>query len=153
MTFNFSMQAIDHVINSASKTFYMSAGLVCLIYVLCCALLFFAFTYIFIFIQMYFLVIFFPVLSCVKSQYYSYLYIFLFLFTNFLVSFFSCIYCNFFLFSCIPIVIHMYFLVIFFPHDPFCYFSYLHTFLIFIYTFSCYLLLMYLPPPHHVSTY
>ncbi|XP_042222107.1 pyruvate dehydrogenase E1 component subunit beta, mitochondrial-like [Homarus americanus] len=26
MTFNFSMQAIDHVINSASKTFYMSAG-------------------------------------------------------------------------------------------------------------------------------
>ncbi|KAG1666718.1 Pyruvate dehydrogenase E1 component subunit beta, mitochondrial [Nymphon striatum] len=28
MTFNFSMQAIDHVINSASKTFYMSAGLV-----------------------------------------------------------------------------------------------------------------------------
>lgn len=27
MTFNFSMQAIDHVINSASKTFYMSAGL------------------------------------------------------------------------------------------------------------------------------
>ncbi|XP_003746124.1 pyruvate dehydrogenase E1 component subunit beta, mitochondrial [Galendromus occidentalis] len=28
MTFNFSMQAIDHVINSAAKTFYMSAGLV-----------------------------------------------------------------------------------------------------------------------------
>lgn len=28
MTFNFSMQAIDHVINSASKTFYMSAGMV-----------------------------------------------------------------------------------------------------------------------------
>lgn len=28
MTFNFSMQAIDHVINSASKTFYMSAGLI-----------------------------------------------------------------------------------------------------------------------------
>lgn len=27
MTFNFSMQAIDHVINSAAKTFYMSAGL------------------------------------------------------------------------------------------------------------------------------
>lgn len=26
MTFNFSMQAIDHIINSASKTFYMSAG-------------------------------------------------------------------------------------------------------------------------------
>ncbi|XP_037944968.1 pyruvate dehydrogenase E1 component subunit beta, mitochondrial-like isoform X1 [Teleopsis dalmanni] len=26
MTFNFSMQAIDHVINSAAKTFYMSAG-------------------------------------------------------------------------------------------------------------------------------
>lgn len=32
MTFNFSMQAIDHVINSASKTFYMSAGLVRFIY-------------------------------------------------------------------------------------------------------------------------
>ncbi|XP_011202775.1 pyruvate dehydrogenase E1 component subunit beta, mitochondrial isoform X1 [Bactrocera dorsalis] len=28
MTFNFSMQAIDHVINSAAKTFYMSAGMV-----------------------------------------------------------------------------------------------------------------------------
>ena len=28
MTFNFSMQAIDQVINSAAKTFYMSAGLV-----------------------------------------------------------------------------------------------------------------------------
>lgn len=28
MTFNFSMQAIDHVINSAAKTFYMSAGIV-----------------------------------------------------------------------------------------------------------------------------
>ncbi|XP_023169246.1 pyruvate dehydrogenase E1 component subunit beta, mitochondrial isoform X1 [Drosophila hydei] len=28
MTFNFSMQAIDHVINSAAKTFYMSAGAV-----------------------------------------------------------------------------------------------------------------------------
>lgn len=28
MTFNFSMQAIDHVINSAAKTLYMSAGLV-----------------------------------------------------------------------------------------------------------------------------
>lgn len=28
MTFNFSMQAIDHVINSAAKMFYMSAGLV-----------------------------------------------------------------------------------------------------------------------------
>lgn len=27
MTFNFSMQAIDHVINSAAKTFYMSAGM------------------------------------------------------------------------------------------------------------------------------
>lgn len=26
MTFNFSMQAIDQVINSAAKTFYMSAG-------------------------------------------------------------------------------------------------------------------------------
>merc|ERR1719248_86419 len=26
MTFNFSMQAIDHIINSASKTLYMSAG-------------------------------------------------------------------------------------------------------------------------------
>lgn len=28
MTFNFSMQAIDHVVNSAAKTFYMSAGTV-----------------------------------------------------------------------------------------------------------------------------
>ncbi|KAK6619914.1 hypothetical protein RUM44_006314 [Polyplax serrata] len=28
MTFNFAMQAIDHIINSAAKTFYMSAGLV-----------------------------------------------------------------------------------------------------------------------------
>lgn len=28
MTFNFSMQAIDQVINSAAKTFYMSAGLI-----------------------------------------------------------------------------------------------------------------------------
>jgi len=28
MTFNFSMQAIDHVINSAAKTYYMSAGAV-----------------------------------------------------------------------------------------------------------------------------
>lgn len=28
MTWNFSMQAIDHVINSAAKTFYMSAGAV-----------------------------------------------------------------------------------------------------------------------------
>ncbi|XP_015516580.1 pyruvate dehydrogenase E1 component subunit beta, mitochondrial [Neodiprion virginianus] len=28
MTFNFSMQAIDHVINSAAKTFYMSAGMI-----------------------------------------------------------------------------------------------------------------------------
>ncbi|XP_042310748.1 pyruvate dehydrogenase E1 component subunit beta, mitochondrial [Sceloporus undulatus] len=28
MTFNFSMQAIDHIINSAAKTFYMSSGLV-----------------------------------------------------------------------------------------------------------------------------
>jgi pyruvate dehydrogenase E1 component beta subunit len=27
MTFNFSMQAIDHVINSAAKMYYMSAGL------------------------------------------------------------------------------------------------------------------------------
>jgi pyruvate dehydrogenase E1 component beta subunit len=26
MTFNFSMQAIDHVINSAAKAYYMSAG-------------------------------------------------------------------------------------------------------------------------------
>ena len=31
MTFNFSMQAIDQVINSAAKTFYMSAGQVRLI--------------------------------------------------------------------------------------------------------------------------
>jgi pyruvate dehydrogenase E1 component beta subunit len=29
MTFNFSMQAIDHVINSAAKAHYMSAGKVC----------------------------------------------------------------------------------------------------------------------------
>ncbi|OXA42665.1 pyruvate dehydrogenase E1 component subunit beta, mitochondrial [Folsomia candida] len=28
MTFNFAMQAIDHLINSAAKTFYMSAGVV-----------------------------------------------------------------------------------------------------------------------------
>ncbi|XP_061474764.1 pyruvate dehydrogenase E1 component subunit beta, mitochondrial [Rhineura floridana] len=28
MTFNFSMQAIDHIINSAAKTYYMSSGLV-----------------------------------------------------------------------------------------------------------------------------
>lgn len=35
MTFNFSMQAIDHVINSAAKTFYMSAGLVSLILFIC----------------------------------------------------------------------------------------------------------------------
>ena len=28
MTFNFSMQAIDHVINSAAKTYYMSGGVV-----------------------------------------------------------------------------------------------------------------------------
>ena len=28
MTFNFSMQAIDQVINSAAKTFYMSGGVV-----------------------------------------------------------------------------------------------------------------------------
>ena len=28
MTFNFSMQAIDHVVNSAAKTYYMSAGAV-----------------------------------------------------------------------------------------------------------------------------
>jgi pyruvate dehydrogenase E1 component beta subunit len=26
MTFNFSMQAMDHVVNSAAKTLYMSAG-------------------------------------------------------------------------------------------------------------------------------
>lgn len=26
MTFNFAMQAIDHIINSAAKTYYMSAG-------------------------------------------------------------------------------------------------------------------------------
>ena len=26
MTFNFSMQAIDHVVNSAAKQYYMSAG-------------------------------------------------------------------------------------------------------------------------------
>ncbi len=26
MTFNFAMQAIDHVVNSAAKTLYMSAG-------------------------------------------------------------------------------------------------------------------------------
>ena len=26
MTFNFAMQAIDHIINSAAKTLYMSAG-------------------------------------------------------------------------------------------------------------------------------
>lgn len=26
MTFNFAMQAIDQIINSAAKTFYMSAG-------------------------------------------------------------------------------------------------------------------------------
>lgn len=26
MTFNFAMQAIDQIINSAGKTFYMSAG-------------------------------------------------------------------------------------------------------------------------------
>ena len=26
MTFNFSMQAIDHIVNSAAKQFYMSAG-------------------------------------------------------------------------------------------------------------------------------
>ena len=30
MTFNFAMQAIDQIINSAGKTFYMSAGRVCL---------------------------------------------------------------------------------------------------------------------------
>ena len=29
MTFNFSMQAIDQIINSAGKTFYMSAGEAC----------------------------------------------------------------------------------------------------------------------------
>lgn len=28
MTFNFAMQAIDQIVNSAAKTFYMSAGLV-----------------------------------------------------------------------------------------------------------------------------
>lgn len=32
MTFNFSMQAIDQIINSAAKTYYMSAGLVRCIY-------------------------------------------------------------------------------------------------------------------------
>lgn len=26
MTFNFAMQSIDHILNSAAKTFYMSAG-------------------------------------------------------------------------------------------------------------------------------
>jgi pyruvate/2-oxoglutarate/acetoin dehydrogenase E1 component len=26
MTFNFSMQAIDHIVNSAAKSHYMSAG-------------------------------------------------------------------------------------------------------------------------------
>lgn len=31
MTFNFSMQAIDQVINSAAKTFYMSAGTVSMV--------------------------------------------------------------------------------------------------------------------------
>lgn len=31
MTFNFAMQAIDHIINSAAKTFYMSSGRVSLI--------------------------------------------------------------------------------------------------------------------------
>lgn len=30
MTFNFALQAIDHIINSAAKTFYMSAGRVIL---------------------------------------------------------------------------------------------------------------------------
>ena len=34
MTFNFSMQAIDHVINSAAKAKYMSAGIVSLATVL-----------------------------------------------------------------------------------------------------------------------
>lgn len=29
MTWNFAMQAIDHVINSAAKTHYMSGGTVC----------------------------------------------------------------------------------------------------------------------------
>jgi pyruvate dehydrogenase E1 component beta subunit len=28
MTFNFSMQAIDHIVNSAAKTHYMSGGTV-----------------------------------------------------------------------------------------------------------------------------
>lgn len=28
MTWNFAMQAIDHIINSAAKTLYMSAGVV-----------------------------------------------------------------------------------------------------------------------------
>ncbi len=28
MTFNFAMQSIDHIVNSAAKTFYMSAGTV-----------------------------------------------------------------------------------------------------------------------------
>lgn len=31
MTFNFAMQSIDHVLNSAAKTYYMSAGRVNLI--------------------------------------------------------------------------------------------------------------------------
>jgi pyruvate dehydrogenase E1 component beta subunit len=26
MTFNFAMQSIDHILNSAAKTYYMSAG-------------------------------------------------------------------------------------------------------------------------------
>lgn len=34
MTFNFAMQAIDQIINSAGKTFYMSAGLVTIFLVL-----------------------------------------------------------------------------------------------------------------------
>jgi pyruvate dehydrogenase E1 component beta subunit len=31
MTFNFAMQAIDQIINSAGKTYYMSAGRVCFV--------------------------------------------------------------------------------------------------------------------------
>jgi pyruvate dehydrogenase E1 component beta subunit len=26
MTFNFAMQSVDHILNSAAKTYYMSAG-------------------------------------------------------------------------------------------------------------------------------
>lgn len=34
MTFNFAMQAIDHIINSAAKAYYMSAGMVRISFVL-----------------------------------------------------------------------------------------------------------------------